>query len=324
MVKLSPSRLKTLFSCGIIYYNTYLRKDNPIPRSQNSGSNRGSTVHYVLECLIRPDRKERVRRMVASGDPWIDPATKRLALIHAKKLDVADPDNFEMIRQFILTALQTDFYCDGADEVIAEKQFDIKTDRYHIGGFVDKIAKYGDKIKGIDYKSSKAKFTGEDVTFNLQNYFYSLFLRDAFPGKKTEFEFQFLKFPKKPIQESPPISEKEMEGFKQWLGEVTDFLENFTWKQATSMSAKNGGFKTKWLCGSDVLGEQKADGSDKWICPQKFPYIYFILRDENGKPIQSEKDREILEKMMKPGLKITQELFEGCPAFKHLWKTDKK
>lgn len=324
MVKLSPSRLKTLQSCGILYWNTYKRGNNPLPRGQNSGSNRGSTVHFILECLIRPDRRERVERMLKAGDPWIDSATKRLALIHAKKLDVADEANFEMIRQFVLTALQTDFYGDefGATKVIAEKEFNIKTDKYHIGGFVDKIFFAPGKLKGIDYKSSKAKFTGEDVTFNLQNYFYSSFLEEEYK-KRPEFEFQFLKFPKKPIQESPPISDKEMEGFKEWLGTVTDFLENFTWEQAKTMAAKNGGFSKKWLCGGDKIGEQKADGSgEKWICSQKFPYVYFILRDEDGKPIQSEKERAILEKKMKPEWKITQEYFEGCPAFRHLWKTE--
>ena len=150
MVKLSPSRVKTLFSCGILYWNTY--KNSELPRSPgNSGSSRGSVVHYVLECLIRSSRKSRVQKILNLKDPWCDPPVKRLAMIHAKKLEVSDEENFEMIRKFILTGLQSDFYCNGATEVIAEQQFDIKTDSYHIGGFIDKIAIYEDKISGVDY-----------------------------------------------------------------------------------------------------------------------------------------------------------------------------
>jgi hypothetical protein len=320
-VKLSPSRVKTLQGCGILYWNTY-KLPNPLPRGRNSGSSRGSTVHYVLECLIRPDRKERVEKMIQFNDPWIDPATKRLAQIHADKLEVGDEENFEMIRDFILTALKTDFYLEGAEEVIVEHQFDIKTDDYHIGGFIDKLGVFPDKIKGVDYKSSKKKFTGDEVTFNLQNYFYTLALREKYPGKPTEFEFQFLKFPKKPVQESPSITDDEMKGFKLWLKEISEFIDNFTLEQAKSMAAKNGGWKTKWMCGARY-GEMKADGSGpKWICESRYPYVYFLLRDENGKHISSEKDRTILEKIQKPGQTIEQHNYPGCSMWQHEWKNN--
>ena len=317
MVKLSPSRVKTLFSCGLLYWNTY--KNNELPRSPgNSGSSRGSTVHYVLECLIRPDRKDRVQKILNIRDPWSDVAVKRLAMIHAKKLDVADTENFEMIRKFILTGLQSDFYCNGATEVIAEQQFDIKTDTYHIGGFIDKIAIYKDKIRGVDYKSSKTKFTGKDVTFNLQNYFYTLALREKYPNKPTEFQFQFLKFPKNPIQESPSISNEEMKGFKDWLGEITKFIDNFTYGQAKDMAAKNSPIN-KWLCGA-AHGEVKVDGTPKWTCSMRYPFIYFVIV-ENGKVVKSEMNRADLEKIVKDGQQIEQRSYNGCEMWKKEWET---
>jgi hypothetical protein len=259
--------------------------------------------------------------MIQFDDPWIDPSTKRLAKIHADKLGVGDEVNFGMIRDFILTALKTDFYLDGATEVIAEQEFNIETEDYHIGGFLDKVGVFPNKIKGVDYKSSKKKFTGEEVTFNLQNYFYTLALREKYPGKPTEFEFQFLKFPKKPVQESPQITDDEMEGFKLWLKEMTEFIDNFTFEQAKFMAAKNGGFSKKWLCGG-AINEVKADGTPKWRCSERYPYVYFILRGENGKPIRSEKDRAILEKMKKPGQVIEQHNHKGCDLWRHEWENN--
>lgn len=172
MTKLSASRLKTLTNCGLLFWFQYVLK---VPQGpNNSGAARGSTCHYVLECLLRKDRRKKVETILKFDDPWVIPSIFRLAKIHADKLLVGDEENFEMIRKFILVALKTDFYCDGALDVHAEEEFNIKTDKYWIGGFLDKRGVFSDKVKIIDYKSSKAKFTGKDHTFNLQNYFYTL------------------------------------------------------------------------------------------------------------------------------------------------------
>lgn len=250
MVKLSASRVKTLFNCGIIYYNQYVRK---IPQGpNNSGAARGSVCHYILECLLRKDRKEKVEKILTIGDPWVIPSVKRMAEIHARKLEVADDVNFEMIRKFILVALQTDFYCKGHIELEAEREFDIKTDSYHIGGFVDKRSLHSDKVKIIDYKSSKSKFTGKDYSFNLQNYFYVLAekkrLEEEGLDLPIELEFQFLKFAKEPIQKAPHITDDELKGFEVWLGEVTKFIDNLTYSEAKSLAAK-GSYDRQWLCG---------------------------------------------------------------------------
>ncbi len=316
MVKLSASRVKTLFNCGILYYNQYIDK---IPQGpNNSGAARGSTCHYVLECLLRPDRKERVGKILKLGDPWIDASVKRMAKIHANKLEVGDDVNFEMIRKFILVALQTDFYCQGAVSVEAEEQFTITTDTYHSGGFIDKRAVYPDKVKIIDYKSSKAKFTGKDHSFNLQNYFYTLAEKKRQEEEgidlPVELEFHFLKFPKDPVQKAPKITDLELAGFEEWLGEVTKFIDTLTMSEAMMLAAK-GSYERSWLCGKSP-GEKNKAGDDAYYCSFKFPFLYFELC-EGDKVIKSSRIKSELTQIQKDGQVIRQRRYEGCPK----WKT---
>lgn len=319
MVKLSASRVKTLFNCGILYYNQYVTK---IPQGpNNSGAARGSTCHYVLECLLRPDRKERVSAILKKGDPWTDEAIRRLAKIHADKLEVGDSINFEMIRKFILVALQTDFYCEGSTSLEAEGQFDIKTDSYHIGGFLDKRAVYEDKVKIIDYKSSKAKFTGKDHTFNLQNYFYTLAekkrLQEEGLDLPVEMEFQFLKFAKAPIQTAPAISDTALVGFEEWLGEVTKFIDTLTLTEAMGLAAR-GSYERGWLCGKGP-GEFNVKGEPAFYCQFKFPFVYFELM-EGDKVIKSSRVKSELKEIKTKDQTIRQKKYAGCPKWKELWK----
>ncbi len=317
MVKLSASRLKTLLTCGLVYHFKYLDK---IPEGKNNeGASRGSCTHYVLECLLRKDRKERVENILKNKDPWSDLAVKRLARHHADKLEVGDEANFEMIRKFILVALQLDFYHEGSLEVIAEESFDIKTDKYHTGGFLDKTAIYPDKIKIVDYKTSKAKFNAKEQEFNLQNFFYTLAAKKKYPDLPVELEFQFLKI-KDPVQKAPTITQDQLDGFELWLADLTEFIDSFSFEQAKTMAAK-GSYTNGWLCGKGP-GEMNAAGDKPaYYCTFKFPFVYFSLKKE-GKVIKTSRTRSDLEKEMKDGEEITQELHRGCPHWVHLWKDD--
>jgi len=180
MVRLSPSKVKTVQSCSLKFWYNYKAHQYGdeqnrcgLPTYSNSGALRGDCTHRVLECLSNTKRRERVEKMIQFKDPWIDEPTKRLAQLIANKNRVGDEENFEMIRQFILAAIQEDFYCDGADSVEIEKNFVIEGDGFILNGFIDKSAIWGDKVKIIDYKTSKKKFTKDELSFNLQNYFYT-------------------------------------------------------------------------------------------------------------------------------------------------------
>src|SRR6478736_2125582 len=115
MIKLSASRIKTYFDCSFIYYAKYLLK---IPDVSNAGAARGSVTHNILECLLRDDRRPVVQEILDRNDPFL-PQIKRMARMLAKKFGVWNPEDFELIRNFLLVALKLDFYKEGSNSVEA-------------------------------------------------------------------------------------------------------------------------------------------------------------------------------------------------------------
>lgn len=314
MIKLSASRIKTLLSCSWIYWCRYILK---LPSKGNDGANRGNTVHPILECLLRKDRKDYVNKILSLQDPFCIPSVKRLAYIHAKKLEVANDENIKLIKDFLLTALKFDFYCEGSLEVFSEEEFDYKTDEYWIGGFIDKKAIYHDKIKIVDYKTSKAKFTQEEISASIQALMYALVQTKQHPSLFPEVEFLFLKFKKAPLQKAV-VTQELLNGFEEYLKYVSKHLLNYDLQKAMSDFAANDR-ERMWLCGKRI-GDQKKDGSDAWTCEYKYPYIYFAAVDASGKVISTSKIKKELAKYQDKGYSIVQKEYAGCPKFQYLWK----
>lgn len=311
-IRLSASKLKTYSSCSWIYYNTY---HTDFPRTSNDGSSRGSVVHYILECLIDSRRRKHVELILATSDPFASLSVKRLILIHAKKLKVADESNLAMIKEFILTALRGDFYHEGAEKVIAEHKFSIEGKNYSIIGFIDVIAVYSDYVRIVDYKSSKAKFPKEELDYNLQNLIYCLAIRKMYPDKPVHLIFKFLKFKRAPDQAAPLVSDHQLAGFEQYLEYVSEQLKDFTLDKAKLNLAKDD-IKRSWLCGK--VGT-KDDGTDKFCCQHRHPRIYWVLNDENGKYVDSSFEKKSLDNQKKPGYSIEMKTSPGCPAYKNEW-----
>jgi hypothetical protein len=314
MVKLSASRIKTLLSCSWIYWCRYILK---LPSKGNDGANRGNTVHPILECLLRKDRKDYVNKILSLEDPFCVPSVKRLAYIHAKKLEVASDENIKLIKDFLLTALKFDFYCEGALEVFSEEEFNYKTDEYWIGGFIDKKAIYPDKIKIVDYKTSKAKFTQEEISASIQALMYALVQTKQHPALFPEVEFLFLKFKKAPLQKAV-VTQELLNGFEEYLKYVSKHLLNYDLQKAMSDFAANDR-ERMWLCGKRI-GDQKKDGTSAWTCEYKYPYIYFAAKDQSGKVISTSKVKKDLDKYIEKGYSVSQMEYAGCPKFQYLWK----
>lgn len=312
MVKLSASRLKTAFSCSWLYYAKYILK---VPDESNSGAARGSVSHNVLETLLRPDRKIQVEEIKLRNDPWTNPAVYRLARMLAKKYGVWNDEDFKLIQNFILVALKLDFFLEGADSVEAEYEFDISGKNWRAGGFIDKIGVYKDEVVIVDYKTSKAKFSKEELNFNLQNYFYTLAAKRRFPDLPVRLQFQFLKI-KSPIQDAPVISDDELRGFEQWLEEAGKYLTNFNEKNALDNPA-SASIKSRWVCGKPA-GTIKDDGSIAFTCKFRVPFFYYELY-QGDKFLGSSKKKEELEERKEPGQFIVQKKYEGCPVYKHEW-----
>lgn len=315
LVKLSPSRIKTYISCSWLGWSKYQER---APDKTNNGSARGSCIHYVLECLANPKHKEKFDLIINTGNIFSCAPVYRLALNHAKKLRVSDDANMQMISDFILVALKTDFYREGADEIHIEKEFDYSNGKYRVGGFMDILAVYHKekKVRCIDYKSSKAKFSKEEMEYNIQGMVYAMICKKWYPDYEVEMVFEFLKFKKDPIQ-ARKYTQEELDGMEKYLEHVSEYLQDFDLQKAFSNFAwKN--IKNKWLCGKE-LGQFNVAGEPAFVCSMKYPFVYFKLVDKEGKLIKASRDKSDLEPMKKPEMKIVTGKYEGCPQFKHLF-----
>lgn len=329
-VRLSASRIKTLQDCSWKYHATYVLK---LRDGKNSGSSRGTVCHAILEALLRPDRKPYFERIMKLKNVNGVPSIKRYIDILARREDVFDEENLNLINEFILTALSLDFYCEGAEKVVSELKFEEKDDKIWILGFVDKLAEYPNKVKIIDYKTQKNFFTDEELEFNVQVLMYIMVAKKMFPGKKIEFEFHqlkeafegrgFKKSRRDPIQKVPEncITDDVVEGFKEWLSEFSKFMDDFDLDKAHSNFARKDFLKSRTRCGG-VLGQRrKSDNGLMHVCSSKYPRLYFALYEGNNL-ITTADSKEELEKTIKPGQRIQQETYRGCPAWKELWENN--
>jgi len=305
-IKLSASKIKTAESCSWLYYTKYILR---LPDTGNSGSSRGTICHLIFELLLGDKHKEYFDDLCCGKAGVIkNPAIHRLILKHAKKLKVDDEENLDLIYDMIQTGLQADFHCNGSTSVEPEMEFLFEETDYLLNGFIDKLAFYEDgKCKISDYKSSKKKFSKEEIDFNLQNLIYSL---AVYKKHKVipDVEFIFLKFRKQPIQQAPKPTEEQLGGFEAYLSYTAKQLQNFDEKSSTSSLAASS-VKKKWMCGSDVPG--------KWICPSRLPAIYYIGVDKDDKFVKSSFDRPQLENNKKVVL-INKIDYKGCP----FWRRD--
>ncbi len=315
-IRLSPSRLKKYEDCSMLYYVNYHTR---FPKSTNSGAARGSVVHYILDPLLKESRKKYVEKIVAAKDPFVIPSVKRLIETHYRKLDILKPVDMPLIKAFILVALNTDFYCAGAKEVLAEQALTLEADKYKVISIVDKIAVYDDCVKIIDYKSSKQKYKEGELEFNYQNLFYVMMAKEKWPHLPVSLTFQFLKVKEDPNQPAPLVTEAQLSGFKEYLDHMAEFLTDFDTKKSTSNVAK-GSYERSWMCGRGGLDTVKKDGTDGYQCAAKFPRAYFCLYDDQGKFVKSAFSKKDLDKSLKLGYSIKTETWGGCSAWKYLWQ----
>ena len=170
-------------------------------------------------------------------------------------------------------------------------------------GFIDKKIKYKDKIKIVDYKSSKRKFPGKDLEANVQAMAYTLAAKRKWPksAKNVEVEFLFLKFPRQPSQQIT-FSKEQLDGFEHYLAYMYKIINSFTKSQAKTNYAKDK-METKFFC----------KAGKHWKCPYLEPYDYYSLEDEEGNILKGAFTEDEL-KPTKPKQKIVKKRYKGCPA----------
>lgn len=310
-IVLSASRLKTLSTCSYIYYANYILK---LRSPGNSGSSRGTCVHLIFQVLLNPRHKHHFDKIIEANDIKGSPAVYQLTLKTAKKLNVSDKENMEMINDMILVGLKNNFHPKGAAQVSAEEEFTIEIDdKISINGFIDKKAIFPDgTIKITDYKSSKKQFEQEELDGNMQSLMYSLACHKQHKTIPT-VDFNFLRFPENPIQSTPKVKESELSGFISYLKYIGNYLLNFGENEAKTDYAADDPNR-RWLCGyTKYKDEPKKDGTPKWYCFYKYPFDYWALLDKNGNVVKTAYKEGALES--KEGYRIEKRRFGGCPKF---------
>jgi ATP-dependent helicase/DNAse subunit B len=300
---ISASRIKTLQTCSWLFWLKYHVK---VPDTPNDGSIRGTVCHLILELLLKIKHKKHFTKIISGKAISDSPAINRLVIKSLNSRKAFTQENYDLCDKMIRVGLATDFFGKGGKVEPPEKAFLIEEHdpNYIIHGFIDKIVLFKRQkvIKIIDYKSSKYKFRGEELSTNIQAMMYSLAARELWPDYKPIVQFVFLRFPKSPIQQLE-YSNEQLDGLKHYLGHVYKVMQEFTLKDAESSFAIDDP-ASKWMCG---IG--------KWVCPCKKPFDYFVLLDKKKKVLKSsfEDDFET-----KKGQKVEKRHYEGCPKFNNL------
>ena len=301
-VFLSASRMKTMETCSWLYWCKYHLK---LPDKTNDGALRGSICHLILELLLKPRHKKHYDAIIESKDIAASVPVNRTVIKFLKANDAWSDENYELCNKMIYVALNYDYFGgEGGHIDKPEEEFKIenKKPKYNIYGFIDKPVQYEDKglLKIVDYKTSKAKFKGDELETNIQAMMYSLAAKKLWPKlKRRVVQFLFLKFPRSPAQELE-YTDEQLKGFEYYLERVNKIVEEFDEKAANSDYATNNGHQ--WLCGPAKSG---------WICPFHKPFDYYVLLDKDGKQVKSSYENDF---QPEDGQTVEKRHYEGCPA----------
>ncbi len=342
--KLSASKIKTAQSCSWKYWCSYHLK---LPQKGNDGSSRGWICHLIFELLGSKKHHHHYKKIIKSGSIFSSKSITKLVHYHAKKLNVFDQENLDLMDMMTVKGLLYDFF--GASSTkpslaISEQDFDLEIQEdgknYRIRGFIDKLFLYDKKTRAVirDFKTSKQLFKGKELTDNLQNLMYCLAVKKMFPTvKDIEVEFLFLKFDlsedlfKKKgsgVIKMDPLSKEELEGFEYQLDYIQEYLNDFDENHAVSNFAGSQDYPSDKTFGGPLMcgreGFKKSRGEyvlnsagekiPNYICEFRLPMEYYALLDKEGNHIKSLFDKESFS--IPDGFSLEKRHYEGCPYFK--------
>lgn len=302
---LSASRVKTLDTCSWSYWCNYHLK---VPQKANSGALRGSLCHLVFELLLKDRHQHHYKKILKNNTLDGSPSVKRLVIKHLTRDGIIDDgESYELCDKMIVVGLQYDFFGPKGSKVIGiEEKFLLDTkeeDRptYKAMGFIDKVIKKNNKIKIVDYKSSKYKFKGDELTSNIQAMMYTLAAHKMWPDiKDIVVEFLFLRFPRSASQEIR-VTKEQLAGFEHYLEHVYKIINKFTEEDAKLNYAANNQ-EVAWLC----------KAGKTWRCPYLDPVEYYVLKNEEGVIVKSSLEEKNLK--VKEGYSTEKIKYSGCPA----------
>lgn len=331
---LSASRIKTAQGCSWLYWCKYKLK---LPDASNDGAKRGSICHLIFELLGEKRRRVYFDKIMETQDIFSVPSIERLVMKHARREEVDDEDNIQLIKEMTFNGLNYDFFggdLDKPTKQFSEQDFDIvKNDgeiSYRIRGFIDKLFLYKKQKFALirDFKTSKEVFKGKDLEDNMQDLMYSLAIKHLYPEyENKQSEFLFLKFELDPkakksgVMRMTPLSDEDLLGFEIQLTQVQQYLDGFSEDTAVANMAANQGFPSdnsfsgRLLCGfATKKGELKKDGTKKWHCSMKFDFFYYVFKNSDNQTVGSCFEEEFSEDTVPEGCTYEMRYYKGCPS----------
>jgi hypothetical protein len=317
---LSASKLADLEICTWIYYSKHVLK---VPDVANDGSRRGNCCHALLECLLNKRHKAVFDKIITDKTFLNSPSVVRFIRKQMKKEGLGETDNkgndnYQMIDEMILVALQSDFFMKGGKLEKPELRFDFSNEEktFRIKGFIDKIALFPEFYLIADYKTTEKDESYDDLSLNVQAMMYSLYilLKKEMPAK---VRFILLRHPENAVREVS-FDKETLEGFRDYLEYISKYLANFTYKDAISNLAASQnyqkGFKGPVVCGkASYIGQLKKNGEPMYFCKYKFPTKYFGIYNEKGELTRADFKSENLKP--KDGETVLEIEYPGCPRF---------
>lgn len=349
-IVLSPSKIDQLSLCSWSYFCKYNLK---LPDQDNDGSRRGSIVHGVLEHLSKPKHAKKLETIKEAGSPFKEKVVARYIQIFATKLSLKlDAEvlnkaktgfetNRYLVDGMIMVGITFDFNPDESEKTLLEiyKNFEADEDgkKYKIRGIIDKVKVFnnGKKIVVTDYKTSKSKFDQKKINSNIQALVYQFFCHKLFPdAEDISFRFMFLRYPKQPYVEVPPLSKKYLDGFEHYLTYLQKYANSMDEIKAKGNLARyngnhficgKGGFKMRY---NKETKQKEQTEEPNWKCPYKDPFDYWAIIDKDGNNIKTNFLKgELPEPDKSKGQKLVKRKYTGCPAFhasqqqiKNYWK----
>lgn len=291
VVSLSASKIKTFCNCSYFFYLNYILR---IPQSEHPSLPKGSLSHLILELLFEERHRKYLPKIRKARSIYVVPALSRLTKKHLAKANLLNEDVLTEINTSVFVGLDNDFLCKGALFTQGEYKFSIPCEDFLIGGFIDKIAVFKDRVVIFDYKTNKSKFSGDDKTANTQAFIYLWAARHLFPDKKKYvLKFLFLKYPKNPVQEHE-YTQAQIDGFETWVKFIAKKIASFDEGSASSNFAADDN-KRCWLC----------KAGKTWRCPYYNGFEYYASLNDKG---------EIIKTSLTPiiGDNIVIKKYEGC------------
>ena len=294
---LSASSAKTLQSCSWLFQCQYIHK---LPERVWAKTKIGTLTHIILECLANERRKPYYEQILKTATIEHIPSLVRLRDNFYHKNPDITPEIAESLDSLVWTALQNDFYHEGATKVLPpEMKFQLTFPKFSMKGFMDSVAFFPDKVRIRDYKTQSKKFTEKELEDNIQAAIYQLAIKQMF-NMPAEVEFVMLRFPptsKQPdkhIQRVEPYGDAKLDGLKHYLEYLFDEFRSFDDVKAKSNLKA---FHDKGFC--------------DFVCSYKKPFDFYSLVFPDGKFVNSkEKPLIVPENAI-----LLQDKYNGCPFF---------